>query len=188
MAIIRNEVVNALLDRRSIRRYKPNQISEDQLETILTCGFNAPSGGNTQSWFVAVVQDSKFIDEMHQVFVNTLPPLDKLPPIMSERMKDPEYNLVFRAPTAIFVFYDPEKSQLNSAILGQNMVIAAQSLGLGTCYLGGPMQIFGTPEGEEFMKRMNVPEGYKPSFGLAVGYPNENPEARPRDLTKFSRV
>lgn len=186
--IIYNEAVKAMLDRRSIRRFKSEQITEDQLETILTCGFNAPSGGNAQNWFLAVVQDQKFIDEMHEFFLTTLPPEDKLPPVMQQRLKDPNYNIIFRAPTAIFVFYDPERGPLNCGFLGENMAIAAVSLGLGSCYIGGAMQIFETPQGKAFMERMKVPQGYKAAFGLAIGYPDEKPDARPRDMTKMSRM
>ena len=81
-------------ERRSIRKFKPRQISEEQLETLLTCGFRAPSGANCQAWYLSVIQDKALLDQIHAAHIENLPPLEKLPPVMTERLKNP--NLLER--------------------------------------------------------------------------------------------
>ncbi len=186
--MISNETIKNMLDRRSIRDFKTQQISEEQLETILNCGFNAPSGMNCQPWFLTVLQDKDLLNEWHKMFVKSLPPAEELPPIMQQRLKDPNYNVFYHSPTLILVSCETEKDPLNCGILGQNMVLAAQSLGLGTCYIGGAVRFLESPEGSPLLEKMKLPEGYKPCFAVAVGYPNEKPEARPRDFTKLVRI
>ena len=186
--LISNETIKHMLERRSIRDFKPEQISEDQLETILHCGFNAPSGMNCQSWFLTVIQDREVLDDWHKSFVKSLPPADQLPPIMQQRLKNPNYDVFYHAPTLILVSFEKEKGPLNSGFLGQNMVLAAQSLGLGTCYIGGAVNFLGSPEGKPVLDRMKLPEGCQPCFGVAIGQPNEQPDARPRDFTKLARI
>ena len=66
--IIMNDVVKAILERRSIRKYEDRQITEEELNTILTCAFNAPSGGNGQQWFLSVVQDKAVLDTISKAF------------------------------------------------------------------------------------------------------------------------
>lgn len=186
--IIMNDVVKAILDRRSIRSFKPDQITEDQLETILTCGINAPSGANLQSWRVIVVQDAGLLGEINNEFVKMVKAQPVIPPIMVERLKNPNYSVFFNAPTAVLICYETDKGPANSAFLAENMAIAAQSLGLGTCYIGGVMQYLLSPDGAPFLKRLNIPEGCTPAWFLSIGHPDENPPARPRDLNRVTRI
>jgi nitroreductase len=107
---------------------------------------------------------------------------------MVERLKNPLYSVFFRAPTCILICYETEKGPTNSAFLSENMAIAAQSLGLGTCYVGGVLMYLGTPEGAPLMAKLQIPEGYTPAYFLCTGYPDEAPDARPRDLSKISYI
>ena len=69
------------------------------------------------------------------------------------------------------------------------MMLAAQSLGLGTCCLGGPVRWLNTnADAKFFLERLDIPEGYKLNFILAIGYPDEQPEAKPRDVSKVKYV
>ena len=186
--MIENEVIKTIMARRSIRKFKSQQISEEQLETILTCGFRAPSGGNCQAWYLSVIQDKELLDQIHEAHIRNLPPIEELPPVMEERLKTPDYNVFFHAPTVIMVSYEIEKGPLSCGILGQNMVIAAQSLGLGTCYFGGIFQLLLSPAGKPYLDKMKIPEGYDPCFMLGIGYPDETPGETPRDLNKYVRI
>ena len=69
------------------------------------------------------------------------------------------------------------------------MVIAAQGMGLGTCFLGGPIHfLLNNPEAKPFLDKLDIPEGAQLVFALALGYPDESPEAKPRDLSKFKFI
>ena len=70
-------------------------------------------------------------------------------------------------------------------MLGQNIMLAAQSIGLGTCCLGGIVRfIQSDPKTEIFREALGIPIDYKINYILAVGYPDETPEAKPRDSSK----
>lgn len=186
--IIMNEVVKAILERRSIRKYSDKQITEQELETILTCAFNAPSGGNSQSWFLSVVQDKKVLDDISRAFADSIKANPNTPDNVKARFDAPDYKVYFGAPTVIFVSYPKAGPETNSALLGENVVIAAQSLGLGTCYLGGVIGFLRKPEAAEYVEPLKLPEGYELLFGIAIGYPEESPAAKPRDFGKMARI
>ena len=189
MAILQNEVVKTILARRSIRAFKKTpQLTDDQLETLIACGFAAPSGANSQTWHMVVVQDADLLAGINEGFVKMVKALPVIPPVMVERLKNPDYSVFFHAPTAILVCFDTAKGPTNSAFLAENIVLAAQSLGLGTCYIGGVLDFVRSPAGEPYLKRLQIPEGYSAAYFLSVGTPDESPDARPRDKTKISWV
>jgi len=183
--MIQNDVTKAIASRRSVRDFKPEQLTDAQLQTILNCGFLAPSGMNCQGWFLSVIQNRQLLDAIHQEHIRSLPPVEQLPPVLQERLKNPHYDVFFHAPTVIMVSYLEKMGPLNCGFLGQNMVLTAQSLGLGTCYLGGILQLLTAPEGKPYLDQMQIPEGYAPCFLIAVGQPNEQPAMRERDFARY---
>jgi nitroreductase len=183
--IIHNAVVDAMLSRRSIRAYKPEQITQEELDTLLVCGFNAPSGGNGQQWFLTVIQDPALLGEISAETAKFSLKNPNLPDRMKARYEDLNYSASMGAPTAIFFAYPQDNGEVNVSILSENVVLAAHSLGLGSCYLGGIMQFLNAPEAAQLVKKFQIPEGYKLVYGLSVGYPDQNPDAKPRDLTKY---
>jgi nitroreductase len=89
------------------------------------------------------------------------------------------------APAVIFVASPAGEGQLDCGLLGENMMIAAQSLGLGTCCLGGPIHFMKESEAAApYLQRLGLSEGYELLYAIAVGYPDESPEAKPRDTSK----
>ena len=187
--IIMNDVVKAILDRRSIRKYADKQITEEELQTLLTCAFNAPSGGNSQSWFISVVQDKEVLENMNKAFVDGILNGPNADDKARERFGNPEYSVYFHAPTVMFISYPKSGVETNASLLGENIVLAAQSLGLGTCYLGGIIgMLLRKPEGMVHRRAMKIPEDHEVLFGISIGYPEEAPAAKPRDLEKFVRI
>ena len=78
---------------------------------------------------------------------------------------------------------------LDAGLLGENMMLAAQSLGLGTCIQTGPVRFLTTNEkAKPFMNSLDIPEGYKLLYVIAVGYPDEAPDAKPRDASKVKYI
>ena len=76
----------------------------------------------------------------------------------------------------------------NACFLAENMVIAAQSIGIGSCYLGGPAAFFNSPEGRVFTEKFGIPEGYTVAYAITFGYPDQSPEAKPRDMSKYKFI
>ena len=73
---------------------------------------------------------------------------------------------------------------VDGGIVVENMALAAESMGVGTCIIGMILDYMTSEDGADMMKKIGAPEGYEFIIGLALGYPNEAPEAKPRDGSK----
>ena len=182
--MIKNELTEIIKNRRSIRKYKPEQLTEEQLQTLLECGFLAPSGGNSQNWHVTVVQSEDFLKKLSAANRDSILSDKNLPQEIKDRFSNSGYSVAFGAPTVFFI--SANGSVVNACFLAEHIVLTAESLGLGSCYLGGIMQFLKGENGKAFVEEMGVPEGYELLYGIAVGTPDEQPDAKPRDYTKVN--
>ena len=175
-----NQVVKAMMDRRSIRKYKDTPVEHEKLETIVKCGINAPSGMNKQPWEIRVVESQELINQVNEVYKNA----------NAEAVaKDPDFKNMFRNAPNIICVAAENNAGLDCGLLGENMMLAAQSLGLGTCCLGGPVRfIKSNDDAKFFIDKLGFSEGYELIYILAVGYPDESPEAKPRDENKVKFI
>jgi nitroreductase len=104
-------------------------------------------------------------------------------PFLQGQGKNEKYHLYYHAPTAIIVSGDKEAllPELDCAVCVQNMLLAAESLNVGSCWISGINLIAAIEEGVSVLKKLNIPDGYKPHFQVALGYKeNENLKAAPR--------
>lgn len=172
-----NPVIESIMARRSIRQYKDMPVEREKLSIIVDCGLNAPSGMNKQPWIVRVVDNPEYIAGITKIYVDA----------DSARSSDPSFKNIFRnAPAVIFIASPADGSgQLDCGLMGENMILAAQSLGLGTCCLGGPVRFMtDTPEAQPYLELLEIPGDYSLLYAIGVGYPDESPEPKPRDSSK----
>ena len=177
-----NPVLSNIMARRSIRKYLDKPVEHEKLEVILKCGINAPSGMNRQPWIVRVVEDQKLIADVTEVFKQENP---------EQVARDKDFKNMFRnAPNLICVCTPANGGgELDAGLLGENMMLAAQSMGLGTCCLGGPVRfLLSNEKCKFFLERLDIPADYKLNYILAIGYPDEQPEAKPRDTSKVKYI
>ena len=181
MELNSNAVINAIMERRSIRKYLDKPVEHEKLEIVVRCGINAPSGMNRQPWIVRVVENQQLINDVTEVYKKE----------NAEQVKrDPTFKNMFRnAPNLICVCTPKNGGDLDAGLLGENMMLAAQSLGLGTCCLGGPVRFLNSnPNAKFFLDKLDIPEGSQLNYILAIGYPDESPAAKPRDASKVKYV
>ncbi len=181
MELNSNAVINAIMERRSIRKYLDKPVEHEKLEVVVRCGINAPSGMNRQPWIVRVVENQQLINDVTEVYKKE----------NAEQVKrDPTFkNMFCNAPNLICVCTPKNGGDLDAGLLGENMMLAAQSLGLGTCCLGGPVRFLNSnPNAKFFLDKLDIPEGYQLNYILAIGYPDESPAAKPRDASKVKYV
>ena len=174
-------VIETIMTRRSVRKYKPQPVGRDTMQTILNCGINAPNGMNRQSWEVRVVDNQEFIAGATEAFLKENPKMGE----------DPSFVNMFRnAPTVAFIANDPSygMSAIDCGLLGENMILSAWSMGIGSCCLGGPAGFFKTPAGAEYLERLGFSEGYELLYCIAFGYPDETPAAKPRNAEKVKFI
>ena len=176
-----NEVIKTIMSRRSIRKYQDKQVEHEKLALIAKCGINAPSGMNQQPWAVRVVENQDFINGTTEIFKKENPDQVK---------RDANFKNMYRNAPNIIVVATPEgNGQLDAGLMGENMMLAALSMGLGTCCLGGPVRFLQSSEAcKPYIAKLNLPDGYEICYILAVGYPDESPEAKPRDESKIEFV
>ncbi len=171
-----NQVIETIMSRRSVRDYQPRAVARDTMETIVKCGINAPNAMNRQSWEIRVVDNPEFIDGVTQLFAIE----------NQETTQAPGFRNIFRnAPTVVFIASnDTEYSKVDCGLLGENMILAAWSMGIGSCCLGGPVRFLKTEAAAEYLAKLGFSEGYTLLYAIGFGYPAETPDARPRDYEK----
>lgn len=181
-------VVENIMNRRSIRSYKPEQVKDDELEQILECGIYAPSGLNKQSWEVRVIQDPDLIAEINNGFVKYAAGLQMQG--SASRSQQPGFSVFHGAPTVILVASDGSQySHVDCGLLGENILLSAEAMDLGTCVVGGVTEYLDTPEAKEnIVPKFKLSEGYKPLYCIVMGYKNETPKAPSRDKSKVQYI
>ena len=149
------ETMEAILTRRSIRRYTRQPVADEVLEELLKAAMYAPSAGNCQPWHFVVIKDRKILDEIPRFH--------------------PYSRMLKEAPVAILVGCDwdlqmPGFGVQDCSAATQNILLAAQAKGLGTVWLG----IYPDEAMVANMKRLlKLPEHIVPIALVSVGYPAE---------------
>ena len=177
-----NPVLSSIMARRSIRKYLDKQVEHEKLEVVVRAGINAPSGMNAQPWIVRVVEDQKLIADVTEIYKQEN---------AEQVRRDKDFKNMFRnAPNLICVCTPANGGgELDAGLLGENMMLAAQSIGLGTCCLGGPVRfLLSNAKCKFFLDRLDIPADYKLNYIIAIGYPDEQPDAKPRDASKVKFI
>ncbi len=181
-------VVENIMNRRSVRSYQKEQIKDEELDQIITCAINAPSALNKQSWEIRVIQNPEILKNINDGFIAYAK--DKKLAGSASRAQESGFSVFHGAPTLIIVANDQNNaySQVDCGLLGQNILLSAESMDIGTCVVGSAIAFLNTPEAKSIIKQLNFPEGYKPLYTIAVGYKNERPEAKPRIQEKVQII
>ncbi len=178
---VEDAVIETIMARRSIRAYTDEVVPRETIDKILECGINAPSAMNNQSWEIRVVDNAEYINAVSDILVSANPQFADRPGFK---------NMFNGAPTLIFVAKqdDFRFAEVDCGLLGENICIAAQAMGLGTCVMAGALMVYNTPEGADYLAKLNLPEGYSLSYCIGLGYPDEAPDARPRNAGKIQYI
>ena len=194
-----NEVMQTILHRRSIRRFDEKQIEEEALQQILQAGLYAPSAGGRQGVIFAVCQDRKVNERLGKIKrANSNPRMATATSYVSKEQPsiadDPKIiNAFYDAPTVITMF--APKNFLFSvddcAVAAENMMLAADTFGIGSCYIGQGWTAFADPYGQEILKQWEIPTDRYAVMQLLLGYPREgdaNPMAKPRKANRVIEI
>lgn len=176
-----NETIKTILSRRSVRNYSGEQIKKEELDLIVNAGLNAPSACNQQSWHFTVIQDKKTINDLNKASKEALAKSED--DYLKSVAADESYNLFYNAPTVIVV--SGERSALaprvDCAAATQNMLLAAESLNIGTCWIGLVYPLFVSENAKEWQNRFGIPESHELYHAVIMGYKaEENLQAAPR--------
>jgi len=175
-----NQTIKAIKNRRTVRAYSPELVSQKDLLAVIDAGRYAPSGKNLQPWHITVITNPGVLERMTDLYKEEF---KNEGGEFAKMLEDnPDFKIFYGAPVGIIVSGD-EKSEyaaIDCAAAVENMMIAAASLDMGTCWIQTNMVLFDGVKGKELMKLLSIPEGYKPLYTFALGYPAEKPQAAPR--------
>ena len=185
------DIFETIMHRRSIRRFEPKQIEETALQQILQAGLYAPCAGGRQGVIFAVCQDKKVNERLGKIKrANSNPRMATATSFVSREQPsiadDPKLtNAFYDAPTVITLF--APKNFLFSvddcAVAAENMMLAADALGIGSCYIGQGWPAFAAPYGQEILRQWNIPADHYAVMQLLLGYAKEGdkpPTPKPR--------
>ncbi|PVX23116.1 MAG: hypothetical protein CW691_11650 [Candidatus Bathyarchaeum sp.] len=182
--IIMNSVIEAINNRRSTRAYESKPIPRTMLNTIIEAANQAPFTSITQSqpWRFVVVEDTEFKKKLLQTALpfwkNSIeglkdhPEIYKMATSLYDAMDDPKDVIYYNAPVIIFVIGPATGGAVSCALACENIMIAAQSLGLGSCYVGFGAMVKGNAEVVQALELKDGEAIYGP---VVLGYPKVNP-------------
>ncbi len=182
-------VLQAIFDRRSIRAYKKDAVTEEQKQTLLQAALASPSARNSQPWHFTFVEDQALLSRVNAAMCERLAsPQDKE---NRTGMADPAYSVFYHAPLVVFIsgpanLEGMRFAPIDAGIAVENLALAAQCLGLGSVILGMPREAFLGEEGPALEKALNFPEGYEFKIAISIGRPDTTKGAHPVGENKYS--
>ncbi len=168
-------MLDNLKKRRSIRKYKPEQVSDAHLDAILEAGLYAASGMNTQNSIMVAVRDKEIRDQLSRMNAEVM-----------GSTADPFYG----APCVVVVLVEPERYTAvedGSLVMG-NLMQAAYDLGLGSCWIHRARQMFESEEGKALLCKWGLREDLIGVANCILGYPDEEPAPKPRREGRIVKV
>ena len=189
--VMMNPVIEAINNRQSIRSYKPKPIPRDVINTIIEAGNQAPSRGREekgtkkflfQPWRFVVVEDSEFKQKLVKTTLpfwkkmienmkETHPEIYEQVMMQYEAMPEPKDMVYYSAPVILFVI-GPAGYAVSCALACENIMIAATSLGLGSCYVGFGAMVKGDADVVQALELTDDEGIYGP---ILLGYPKDEP-------------
>ena len=174
---IRNEVLDCIHSRRSTRKFTGEQISPDQLDALLEAAVWAPSGGNNQSWLFTAIQNGGALLQLNELvrrgFQHWTPDDDYPGKLAAKGQSQKEdYNFYYHAPTLIIASNRPnyENAMADCALALENIFLAAQSIGLGSCYINQLHWLRNDPDIRGYLAGLGIPIEHTICSAAAVGF------------------
>jgi nitroreductase len=188
-----NAVIEAIKKRRSVRAYDAKAIPRDVINTILDAGNEAPSAMNSQPWRFVVVEDAS---AKKKLLGTALPQAKKITELVKDvdperyetikkryaELPDPVY---YSAPTIIFVIGNGRYAAHSCPLACENMMLAAQSLGLGSCWVGFGAMVTEDPEVRRLLELKEDDAIFGP---ILLGYPRAETARPPKKDPKVKWI
>lgn len=165
---IMNEALNNIMTRRSVKAYKPEMPPQELIDQVVKAGTYAPTGMNRQSPIIIEVTDKATRDK-----------LSKMNAAVMGASIDPFYG----APVVLVVLADKSVGtyKYDGSLVMENLMLAANAVGLGSCWIHRAKEEFESPDGQEILKSLGIEGNYEGIGHCILGYPaKEVPAAKPR--------
>lgn len=182
-----NETIKNIMQRYTCRDFKDAPLTDEQVDILVKAALASPSAVNRQPWHIIMINDKKLVDELDANGMDVLKA--EADNESYARMMERGGKLFYNAPNLMLVLSDgSDWGTLDSGILCQNVVIAAESMGLGTCIVGMARIPLNGPSGDDFKKRLKFPAGYSFAIGILIGSINSGKEPHELDESKVTYI
>lgn len=171
-----NPALENLLTRRSIRKFEDRPVTDEELDTVLNAGLYAASGMNVQETVLIAVRDREVLRDLSAMNAAAM-------------MMGPENDPFYGAPCAVVVLAQNNENGIKdgSLVMG-NLMLAAHSLGLGSCWINRARPMFETAKGQAYLKEWGLPSDLC-GIGICIlGVPAEEPKAAPRKEGRIVKI
>lgn len=165
-----NQVLEVIKRRRTTRKFKEEQLKEEELSLIMEAAIHAPSGHNSQPWHFTVIQNKELLDELNVLTKESIKdfPIEHVRKLATNE----KFNVFYNAPTVVLVSgkVDGHTTIQDCSAATENILLAAESLDIGACWVGLITLLFNSPEFEKIKSKLNIPEGFKALHAIDLGY------------------
>ncbi|HEX7483193.1 MAG TPA: nitroreductase [Candidatus Bathyarchaeia archaeon] len=186
-----NPVIEVIKSRRAIRSFEDKPMPESAIQTMLEAAIYAPSAINIQPWKFTLITNK---DAMKHLSDTAKPALLRMLPDVGDeglaglkkQLANPQYNIFYNAPLLIFVSGIKSRYAIyDCSMAAQNMMLAAYTLGIGSCWIGTAVGLANDPK---VKAELGVPEDHEVHAAIIFGYPKggfpKAPEKRPAVVLK----
>lgn len=183
-----NTILENILNRRTTRAFTEEKVDVEILKEIVNAGLYAPSSKNKQLWHFTVIQDQEVLSNLNldtkeaiKKYAKEKVSNEKELEVLISRANNDAFDTFYKAPVAIIISKDTTDitSPDDCAVASQNLMLAAESFGLGSCWIGFIKNLFKLDDvkGKEYCEKFNIPENYIPSHAILIGH-KKNPSGK----------
>ena len=170
------DIFEVIHNRRSVREYKSEQLKNEEIEKILDAGIMAPTAKAEEPWYFTVIQNKELLKEINETSLEIMKNSgdEFLKSIANSRR-----NILHNAPTVVVVSGNEKAShiQADCSAAIENMLLAAEGLDIGSCWIGLLASYF---KDEKNVANLKIPKGYIPLYGISFGYKTNNNQGNPK--------
>ncbi len=175
-----NDTLKTISNRRSIRSFKAQPVSDADISSILDCAIMAPNARNMQQWHFSVVRSGKLIEKMVDKIKENIMKSDV--EFLKDKARNPGYHTFHKAPVVIVISGDSTNKHIrfDCGAAAENINLAAESLGLGTCIIASSELLFAVEDRDEEKKMLEIPMEYSHIGCIALGYKADGTPVSPK--------
>jgi nitroreductase len=181
------ELYETIYSGRAVRAYSADPVDDETLRKLIGAATQAPSAMNEQPWSFTVVRDRSLLAQISNRSKAHLLLAEVRQHHLREVLSHSDFDIFYQAPALIVISstVKDEWALVNCALAAENLMLAAQAEGLGTCWIGLAQSWLDTPDGKA---AMGVPEAYRSVAPIIVGHPRNTPVPVTRKVPNISWI
>jgi nitroreductase len=182
-----SETIQSIMERRSIRNFLAQPLTADELAVLRDAALASPSAVNAQPWQFHFITSQPVIEAINLAALDHFRKTGNQSVL--DRMSARHPSIFYGAPLLVIITLPQGRGLLDAGIAAENLALAAQGLGLGSCIIGLAEAAFLSDAAAAITRQLKMPAGYEFAISVAIGHPAMTKEAhdtRPEKITWIS--